>query len=246
MKVFKKILVLLLTMIIIVSGCKKSSLKTEEVIRPNDFLSDKKYEKLVVTIVHEKGFALNAQTIAGLQSFLSARLNKPNGIFFAEKEIPDQGRRIVTVTDIKSVERRYRTDFSEKSTLTAFVYVSAADYAESAGNAKVLGIAYGNTSIALFGKTINSYSGGLTQPSRSMLETTVIDHEFGHLLGLVDNGTNMVDYHRDIYNGHHCDKKNCLMYYAAETSDIVKNLLGGEVPALENYCIRDLQFNGGK
>ncbi len=247
MKVFKKILVLLLTIVVIVSGCKKSSLKTEEVIRPKDFLSDKKYEKLVVTIVYEKGYALNAKTISGLQTFLSARLNKPDGIIFNQKEIPDQGKRIITITDIRNIEKQFRFDFSGKSTLTAFVYVSAGDYAESAGNAKVLGIAYGNTSCTLFGKTISSYSGGLAQPSRSMLETTVLDHEFGHLLGLVDNGTNMVDYHRDIYNGHHCDKRNCLMYHAAETSDIVANLLeGGDVPALENFCIRDLQFNGGK
>jgi hypothetical protein len=246
MKLINKIMILLLAMFVIVSGCKKDPLKTEEKVGPKDVLSDTKYDKIIVSVVYEKGYALNSQTIRNLQNFLSARLNKPGGIFFNEKEIPEQGRSIVSLTDLQILEKQFRTEFSKGKTIAVFVYVGGSDYAENSGNSKVLGVAYGNTSIALFGKTINSYSGGLTQPPRAMLESTVFEHEFGHLMGLVDNGTNMVEYHRDIYNGNHCDKKNCLMYYSAETSDIVSNLLGGEIPALENYCIRDLQFNGGK
>lgn len=246
MKLINKIMFLLLTIVLVVSSCKKGSLKTEVRVGPKDILSDEKYEKMIVNVVYEKGYALNAQTIRNLQNFLSTRLNKPGGIFFTEKEIPDQGRSIVSVTDLNILEKQFRTEFSKGKTVAVFVYVAAGEYAGNQGNSKILGVAYGNTSIGLFGKTINSYSGGLTQPPRSMLETTVFEHEFGHLMGLVDNGTNMVEYHRDVYNGHHCDKKNCLMYYTAETSDIVSNLLGGEIPTLENYCVRDLQFNGGK
>ena len=242
----KKIIVLIVCAVCIFNSCKKSSLRTEEKIIPRDFLSDKKYEKLVVDVVYEKGYSLNSQTINNLQTFLSNRLHKPKGIIFTQKEISNQGKDIISISDITNLEKQFRTEFSGRSTLAVFIFVSGSDYAENSGNSKVLGVAYGNTSIALFGKTINSYSGGLTQPSKVVLETTVADHEFGHLLGLVDNGTNMVEYHRDDSNGRHCDKKNCLMYYATETSDIVSNLLGGEIPALENYCIRDLQFNGGK
>lgn len=236
----------LLLLMVIVSSCKKDPLKTEEKIGPHDLLSDKKYEKMVVTVVYEKGFNLNVQTIKNLQGFLASRLNKPQGFVFNEREIAFQGETIVSVGDLINIEKQFRTDFSAHKTLSVFIFVSAGDYAGNEGNSKVLGIAYGNTSIALFGKTINGYSGGLTQPPREILESTVAEHEFGHLMGLVDNGTNMMDYHRDVNNGHHCDKKECLMYYAAETSDIVGNLLGGQVPSLENYCIRDLQFNGGK
>lgn len=243
----KKIIVLLVAvLLIVVTACKKSSLKTEEKVVPGNFLSAEKYEKLVVEIVHEKGYDLNSQTIKNLQAFLSNRLNKPKGIVFSEKEISGQGKVYVTLTDIQNIERQFRTNFSKGSTLTVFIYVSGADYSGNSGNSKVLGIAYGNTSMVIFGKTIHGYSGGLAQPPRAVLETTVTEHEFGHLFGLVDNGTKMVDYHRDAPNGQHCNQNNCLMSYKAETSDIVANLLGGEVPALENFCIRDLQYNGGK
>jgi hypothetical protein len=246
MKLINRILIVLLSTFIVIGGCKKDPLKTEEKISPNDLLSAKKYEKMVITVVYEKGYALNAQTIKNLQNFLSNRLNKPQGFVFNEREIANQGKDLVTVTDLTNMEKQFRTDFSAHKTLSVFVFVSASDYACNSGNSKVLGVAYGNTSLALFEKTITSYSGGLTQPPREILESTVVEHEFGHLMGLVDNGTNMMDYHKDANNGHHCDKKDCLMYYTAETSDIVSNLLGGNIPSLENYCIRDLQFNGGK
>lgn len=242
----KKIIVLMVAVLFSFGGCKKADLKNEEKIEPGNFLSSAKYERLAIQIVYEKGYALNSETKNHLQNFLAARLNKPDGIIFNEREIAYQGKGMVTVGDITNIEKQFRTNFSKGKTLAVFVFVAGAEYAGNSGNSKILGIAYGNTSIALFGKTIHSYSGGLTQPSRSLLESTITEHEFGHLMGLVDNGSNMVEYHRDVEHGHHCSKKECLMYYATETTDIISNLLGGEIPALDNYCVRDLQANGGK
>jgi hypothetical protein len=242
----KKIISLICAILLSVSACKKEPLKTEEKISPENFLSSGKYERLVIEIVYEKGYALSTETKNQLQNFLSARLNKPKGIIFNEREISYQGKPIINIGDIFNIERQFRTNFSKGNTLAVFVFSSGSDYAGNAGSAKTLGMAYGSTSIVLFEKTMHSYSGGLIQPPRPILETTVSEHEFGHLMGLVDNGTNMAQYHRDVEHGHHCDKKDCLMYYTAETSDIVSNLLGGEVPALENFCVKDLQNNGGK
>ena len=242
----KKILVLIVTVLLSFSGCKKGSLKNEDTITPKNYLESGKFDRLAIQIVYEKGYALTSETKTHLQNFLAERLNKPDGIIFDEKEIPFQGKGLIGMNDIRNMEKQFRTNFSKGKTLAVFVFCGAGDYSGNSGNSKVLGIAYDNTSLALFGKTIHAYSGGLTQPPRSVLESTVTEHEFGHLIGLVDNGTNMVQYHRDVENGHHCDKKDCLMYYAAETTDIISNLLGGEVPALDNYCVRDLQGNGGK
>ena len=43
--------------------------------------------------------------------------------------------------------------------------------------------------MVIFGKTIHDNSGALGQTSRTKLESTVLDHEFGHILGLVDIGS---------------------------------------------------------
>jgi hypothetical protein len=98
----------------------------------------------------------------------------------------------------------------------------------------------------LLGGTIANNSGGFSQPSRETVETTVLQHEFGHILGLVGNGTPTVQDHQDEANGAHCDVDTCLMYFAVRTSDFVNNLMGGNVPELDSQCIQDLQANGGK
>src|SRR4030095_6546174 len=108
----------------------------------------------------------------------------------------------------------------------------------------VLGIAYKNTSVVLFGKKINDNSGGLGQASRTKLVATVAEHEMGHLLGLVDLGSPMVTGHKDGAHGSHCSNTACLMYYASETSDILGFLITGNIPVLDVNCRADLQANG--
>lgn len=235
-----------LILLCLFNSCRKKPLLPESRITPRDFLSAKKYEKLVVEVVHEQGYTLDQATISHLRNFLSARLNKPKGISFTDKEIPFQGKEKISIPELQEIEKKHRPSYSARKTLSVFVFVSGSSSSKDEGDSQILGVAYGSTSIAIFGKTIQQHSGGLVQPSRVILESTVVEHEFGHLMGLVDNGTPMKEYHKDGPNGAHCDKKNCLMNHAAETTDITGNLLGGEVPALENYCIRDLQFNGGK
>jgi predicted Zn-dependent protease len=60
--------------------------------------------------------------------------------------------------------------------------------ASDSGNSYVLGTAYRNTSFVIYEKTIQSLSDSPFEPSRSLFETTVITHEFGHILGLTNLG----------------------------------------------------------
>jgi predicted Zn-dependent protease len=59
--------------------------------------------------------------------------------------------------------------------------------ASDSGNSYVLGTAYRNTSFVIYEKTIQSLSDSPFEP-RSLFETTVITHEFGHILGLTNLG----------------------------------------------------------
>lgn len=64
--------------------------------------------------------------------------------------------------------------------------------------------------------------------------------------GLVNKGTALTSLHQDGVHGKHCSNSGCLMYYEAETSDIINNLLGDPIPSLDQNCINDLKANGGK
>ena len=100
--------------------------------------------------------------------------------------------------------------------------------------------------MSILGKTIHDNSGGIGQASRTKLETTVLEHEFAHILGLVDSGSTMQTNHKDAAHGNHCNNTNCLMYYASETTDILGVLLTGSIPVLDANCKADLTANGGK
>lgn len=229
-----------------ISGCGKKDVGENITVIPNDFLSNSRFDKLIVQVQYVKGFQPAAQTHDNLRLFLEQYLNKPEGVTLVEAEIESPGIPIYTIQDVWNVERKNRTQITKGRTLTAYVFFADKGYVGSSGNSTVLGIAYGSSSMVIFESAIKNFSGGITQPSASALETTVAEHEFGHLFGLVNNGTAMQSPHQDEANGKHCNDTNCLMFYTAETNDVVANIVGGNVPVLDSRCMNDLKANGGK
>jgi hypothetical protein len=228
-------------------SCKKTPLNDNKVT-PNDFLSQGKYTNLIIEINYISGYAPTDESLNNLVNFLQQRINKPNGISITKTEIsvPNTGA-YYNLDQIQDIEYAHRKMITSGSTLTAYILYLDKEYAGTASSqSKVLGINYENSSIVIFENTIAQFSGGLTQPSKSLLETTVTEHEFGHVLGLVNNGTPMQTPHQDVANGRHCNNTSCLMYYAVETSDVIKNLLSSTPPDLDANCLNDLRANGGK
>jgi hypothetical protein len=243
-----KHLVACLLFLLIAVACRKDKkvAETGSTGTPSDFLKGSNYTKLVVQVIYVTGMKPEDGTLNNLSSFLSARLNKPGGIEMVFREISPTGKPSLTLDDVKALEKQWRSVNTGGQTLTAAILYLDGDYVQNSGSSKVLGIAYGFSSMAVFEKTVRDLSGGITQPSRVLVESSVTNHEFGHVLGLVDNGTAMTTTHLDGAHGHHCSNKSCLMYYATETSDIISNLVGGNVPQPERNCISDLQAAGGK
>lgn len=209
----------------------------------NDFLSSSTFTSLVIEIDYVTGFQPSENALNNLKSFLEGRINKPNGIIInIDDEIPSSGKSSYSAQDAYDLEKEHRNTYSDESTLAAYFIILNGEFEQP----NVLGFAYFNTSMALMGGTIDENTGGLGRPSKSVVETAVLNHEIGHLLGLVDNGSPAVQNHLDEANGAHCDIESCLMYYAVRTSDFVGNLMGGSIPDLDAQCIQDLQANGGK
>ncbi|WP_152425088.1 peptidase [Nafulsella turpanensis] len=209
-----------------------------------ELLTQEEFEALQVNLVYVEGYAPTAQTLENLEAFLQERLHKPQGIHISKTAISSPGLAPYSIADIQQVEKDFRTGFNKDKTLAVFVFVTDGSYSE---NENVLGVAYRNTSLALFGSKMQQYSGGVGQPSQSLLETTVMNHEFGHIMGLVNVGTPPQTDHQDTAHGKHCDVDGCLMYWTAETGDVVSNLVGlSKAPSLDPQCIADLQAKGGK
>jgi hypothetical protein len=230
-------------------GCKKTDLLGPEALHnravgasASELLSDATFKSLKIEIQYMAGFGPEAAALSHLQSFLSTYLNKPGGITIVTKQIEGAGKTVLGVNDITSFEKQHRSAFSSGAEIALYILYTDGTYTDD----NVLGVAYQNTSAVLFGKKIHDNSGGLGQSSRTKLEATVLEHEVGHLLGLVDTGSSMQTQHKDGAHGSHCINSNCLMYYAAETTDILGFLITGNIPSPDADCAADLRANGGK
>ena len=238
----------IIALLIIASCSDKDPVTTNNVnnIIPNNFLSSANYDKLVVEVQFVNGFQPSSTAVANITSFLQDRLNKTGGITVVQNGIASPGKSVYSTADVTAIESANRTQKSNGKTLTAYVLFVDGDYSDNGTDTKVLGITYNSTSIAIFEKTIKEFSGGLNKPSTSTLETTLAQHEFGHVLGLVDRGTPMKSQHLDATNAKHCSDKNCLMYYLVENSGSIAGIMGGSMTGLTGSCLDDLRANGGK
>jgi predicted Zn-dependent protease len=245
--------VLILFLSTIIYSCKKDDSVSKTVVNSNSvgslskaYLSDDKYSSLTVDVIYEQGAAPTQSAVDSLEAFLDARLNKPNGLSINLVEIPDQQKSSYSLAELRSIESSYRNNQNSQVEVTAYLFYANGDYSTNTQNSQTLGIAYSSSSMVVFGKTIRDNTGGLTQPSASVVEQSVMNHEFGHILGLVNLGAPMQTEHQDDAHGKHCDNKDCLMYWATETGDFISNLAGSNAPQLDSNCIADLRANGGK
>lgn len=200
-------------------------------------ITDQEYDQLILEIQYMPGSKPESESIENLRNFLEQHLDKASITISEPVEIPSGNRESYTPSDIRDLEQQHRQQFTEGSTLASYAIFLDGAYQ----NDNVLGIAYYNTSTAYFSETIQRISGGVGQPSKQIIETIVFNHEIGHLMGLVNNGTDMQDDHHDSSNGAHCTVQECLMYFSVNTSDFFANLFGGSVPVLDDFCLADIE-----
>jgi hypothetical protein len=213
----------------------------------NDLLSDTTFKSLVVELVYVQGFEPSQSSVDNFVSFLEERTFKPSGITVEKRVIQSPGNTPYTNEDIRNIEDLNRTKFNSENQIAVWAFFADGASASNSGNAVVLGTAYRNTSFVIYEETIQDLSNSPLEPNRTVLETTVITHEFGHILGLTNLGAPLQSAHEDGSHPKHCDVDTCLMYWASETGSGIDNLVGlSQAPGLDAQCIADLQANGGK
>ena len=212
-------------------------------VSARSFLSDEDFTSLTVEVVYVTGYEPTQNSLSSVETFLETYLHKPAGISVQLRAIPSPGVGTYSIDEIRDVENKHRTLFTSGKNLTAFIFIADDKSTSSTSKELVLGKAYKNTSLVIFEKDIRelAQSAGI---SSSQIQQTTIKHEFGHLFGLVDNGSPAQSDHvyTDPENPNekgHCSIAGCLM---ARDLDYTKqsNL------TLENQCHLDLVANGGK
>lgn len=209
----------------------------------HDLLSEDKFDSMIIEVVYVEGYEPSATAITNFKNFLTSRINKSGGITIEKRAIPSPGNASYTDAQIIAIENANRIFYNDGSQIAVWAFFADAKSSKDTDTSVILGTAYRNTSFVIYENTVKKLSGGLNKPSTTVLETTVMSHEFGHILGLTNAGTVMQSDHEDANHKRHCNVSSCLMYWEAESGT---NLFGGTIPQLDAQCIADLQANGGK
>ncbi len=213
----------------------------------NDLLSDNQFTRMEIELVYVDGFEPTQETINNFISFLESRTYKPDGILVEKRKITSPGIDKFSIEDIADIENENRKKYNNGNTITVWALFVDGESDKNDNNNVVLGAAYWNTSFVIYEKTIREFSNSPTEPKRSILETTVITHEFGHILGLTNLGAPLQSDHEDNEHEKHCNVESCLMYWEAESGSAINNMINsGSIPQLDPQCIADLRSNGGK
>ncbi|GAA4239191.1 hypothetical protein GCM10022291_32560 [Postechiella marina] len=213
----------------------------------NDLLSANTYKSMVIEMVYVEGFEPEQASVDNFVSFLNNRTFKPNGITVEKREIPSLGQDTYTIEEIANIEKDLRKNYNTENQIAVWALFIDGKSSNDSDSNVVLGTAYWNTSFVIYEETIQRFSNSPFEPSRNLLETTVITHEFGHILGLTNLGSPLQTDHEDDQHPKHCDVDSCLMYWSAETGAGISNMANmSTAPQLDAQCIADLQANGGK
>ncbi len=230
------------------NGINKIANKQTTGSSANDLLSDSKFKSILIELVYVEGSEPTSASINNFVTFINDRCYKPNGVTVEKRGIPSLGNTEYSIEEIADIEDTNRTKYNNGEQMAIWIFFTDGKSDKDDGTSVVLGTAYRNTSFVIYEETLHKYSNtNRFQPTRSLLETTVITHEFGHILGLTNFGSSQQTQHEDTEHPKHCNVESCLMYWNSGTYAGFSNMINmNSAPELDTQCLADLQANGGK
>jgi len=220
----------------------------------NDILSNTNFDKLKIEIGYVDGFRPSTTAIIGFQSFLTQYTFKED-VEIVYKELSSPNEEKLTLEEVVDLEGENRTAYNEDTTLAVYIYFADAPSEEDVEEEDLvtLGAVYLNTSMVIYESTIRNLASKSIFVSISDIETATLNHEFGHLLGLVNLGSPAVNDHEDSEAVNHCSVEGCLMRAELQFGAGMKQMLEKRAskgmaapPGLDDECVMDLQANGGR
>ena len=218
-------------------------------ISAEDLLSDDIYDKLIVELVYPASYAPTGVAKQNIVDFLNERLNKSGGISIVETVIQAPPGAPFGISEIKAIEDDNRTRYTTPGTMAVYIFFSNGSSANDSNTTVTLGTAYLNTSIVVYEKTLRDLVNQNPNFDITVLETTTLQHEFSHILGLVNiQNDDIHTTHEDEAHAKHCSVAECLMYFESTSGRSITEYFENRslLPTLDPLCIADLQAKGGK
>jgi hypothetical protein len=179
---------------------------------------------MVVEVDWVQGRAPSGSALGHLQSIMNRELEKPRGILIRQGNEIRSSRTSWSLADLKALERDNRSVHSSGSTATLWVAYVGGSFADNTG---ALGVSYSASSFVIFRDRMNEAATALILAEE--IERSVLVHETGHLLSLVEIGYRSHTNRQDPDHPYHSRNRGSVMYWAVEDVSL-RNLLAGGPP----------------
>jgi len=160
------------------------------------------------------------------------------------ERISDQGQETWTADDIIALARTvWDGNLSDFAVEFPVFFLNGYFENEEGTNYQIIGVSIIGTPVIAVFKDVVLSSSSMTQVSRFVEQATLV-HEFGHVMGLVNNGVPMTSDHLDPEHPRHCTNERCVMFWQNEgASDMmlfVQQMIDeGSVIMFGNECLED-------
>lgn len=222
-----------------------------------NILSEAEYSSITIEFAYSEGNRPKQNSLDELKEFINARAHKSGGITYVETVIPAPSEAPFTYNELIEIEEEHRTQFRNGTNLAFWILMVNDVILNEDGteDTNTLAAVYYNTSMYLSIPVITTAAKNAPISGYDGMESSTLQHEFGHWMGLVntletgdpvhpDEGE-----HEDIENKGHCKVDTCLMYWGSNNpyhGGYVSRLQNGFLVELGELCIADLVAKGGK
>lgn len=243
---------LFLALLPVIAACDDSSSSAPPpgtFVRPTSLTFEVDYETNAAPYGGLSDGSVFATNVDALFPFLGAAYSAPATVGEMENlgPIADDS---LTVEEILAIADQHRSGASNGSARHHYIVFIDGYFEDDTGTRdNILGVSLGYTGVvAMFKPVIASAS--IIPSVRAYLEQTVLVHEFGHEIGLVDNGIAMVTDHLDVEHGRHCTNEDCVMFWANHTGNDILSFVTARMSSSSDVlfdadCLADVRANYG-
>src|SRR3989344_350252 len=188
----------------------------------HQYLQSQPFSRLIVEIDYVESTPPHKNSVGTFLSTLKRYVDKPEGVVRSGDNALKAQKDSYSIQDLLNIAKINRSNYSQGNTVSLYVLYVNGGFDQNPG---ALGVALSSSMFVIFQDKINQAVTSLIFASE--IEQAVLNHELGHLFGLVNiNYQSSID-HEDANHPNHSKNSGSVMYWVVEDISVANVLRGG-------------------